>query len=428
MASPHDKSNKKGFYQVKANNKKGYKWGCVKDGPPDPVTGKRNQIRRVGETQKEAEAKVDEAIRKLKEHGIDEKKVKNLPFEQVAWEWLNTYSRGKVKASTVRVREKEIKILLRYIAKVNIDKVTPRMHQKILNDMDDKGYTIKDKNGDLIYKPYTRTTIEGVHVTAGMIYKYAIREKMRLDNPCAGATIPTKKITVEEIENNTIEEKYLEREELFEFLHVVQEHGMEFDLEWFYLLAFSGMRSGELLALKWKDINFETNEIRITKTLYNPQNNMEQYELTPPKTKGSIRTIDIDDSVMKLLKAHKAKQAAVKLANRKQPGYHDQNFVFCRENGYPFIQKNIIIRMSRLIKMTSIKKHATPHIFRHTHISMLAEAEIDINTIMKRVGHDDMKTTMNIYTHVTEKMKKNAAAKIKNTFGNILNLTKTQEM
>jgi integrase len=417
-----------GFKKVKANNKKGYKWECVKDGPPDPVTGKRNQIRRRADSQKEAEAKVDEAIRKLTEHGIDEKKVKHLPFEQVAWEWLHTYKRGKVKASTVRVREKEIKILLRYIAKVNIDKVTPRMHQRILNDMDDKGYTIKDKEGNLINKPYTKTTIEGVHVTAGMIYKYAIKEKMRLDNPCVGAVIPTKKLTVEEIENHTIEEKYLEKEELFEFLKAAKEHGMEFDLERFYLLAFSGMRSGELCALKWSDINFETNEIRITKTLYNPENNMEKYELTPPKTKGSIRTIDMDDDIMKMLKTHKSKQAAVKLANRRTPGYHDQNFIFCRENGYPFIQKNIIIRMHRLIKLTSIKKHATPHIFRHTHISMLAEAGIDINTIMKRVGHDDMKTTMNIYTHVTEKMKKNAADKIKNHFGNILNLTKTQEM
>lgn len=65
--------------------------------------------------------------------------------------------------------------------------------------------------------------------------------------------------------------------------------------------------------------------------------------------------------------------------------------------------------MNRLLRMTSIKKHATPHIFRHTHISMLAEAGVYLTTIMKRVGHDDQETTLNIYTHVTEKMKKNAS-------------------
>ncbi|AGK51992.1 tyrosine-type recombinase/integrase [Bacillus sp. 1NLA3E] len=403
------------FRKIDSNNKQGYKWVCVKDGPPDPVTGKRNQIPRRGDTKKEAEAKVDEAIRKLTDHGIDDKKIKNLPFEKVALEWLNTYSRGKVKASTVRVREKEIKILLRYIAKVNIDKVSPRMHQNILNDLDDK--------------EYAKTTIEGVHVTANMIFNFAIKEKMRRDNPCTGSVIPVKKLTVEDIENNTIEEKYLEKDELSEFLSTAHQYGLLMDMEIFYLLAFSGMRSGELCALKWTDVDFETNEIRITKTLYNPDNNMHKYELTPPKTKGSIRTFDIDDSIIDLLKAHKKNQAKIKMANRhKYPDYHDKNFIFCRENGYPFIQKNIIIRMNRLLKKTSIQKNATPHIFRHSHISMLAEAGIDINTIMKRVGHDDMKTTMKIYTHITDKMKKNATEKIKNHFGSILNLAKSQEM
>ncbi|KUP31878.1 hypothetical protein AU385_13925 [Bacillus halotolerans] len=57
-----------------------------------------------------------------------------------------------------------------------------------------------------------------------------------------------------------------------------------------------------------------------------------------------------------------------------------------------------------------------------THISMLTEARVDITTIMKRVGHDDMKTTMRIYTHVTEKMKEDASQKVQKTFGNILNI------
>jgi site-specific recombinase XerD len=110
----------------------------------------------------------------------------------------------KSEKSTVRVREKEIRILLRYIVKVNIDKVTSRMHQNILIELDNK--------------EYAKTTIDGVHVTAGMIFKYAIKEKMRKDNPCVGAVVPVKKLTVEDIENNTIEEKYLEKDEIAEFL------------------------------------------------------------------------------------------------------------------------------------------------------------------------------------------------------------------
>lgn len=82
--------------------------------------------------------------------------------------------------------------------------------------------------------------------------------------------------------------------------------------------------------------------------------------------------------------------------------YHDGNFVFCRANGYPYVQKNINERMDRLLTYTSIKKSATPHIFRHTHISMLTEAGVDLSTIMERVGHDDAQTTLKIYTHVTK--------------------------
>ncbi|MGG4013147.1 tyrosine-type recombinase/integrase [Bacillus smithii] len=75
-----------------------------------------------------------------------------------------------------------------------------------------------------------------------------------------------------------------------------------------------------------------------------------------------------------------------------------------------------------------MKKHATPHIFRYTHISVLAEAGVDLPTIMKHVGHDDKETVMKIYMHVTEKMKKNASERIKIHFRSVLNITNSQKM
>jgi hypothetical protein len=62
------------FMKIAANNKQGYMWICIKDFLPDPVTGKRNQIKRRGETKKEAEARVDDAINSLKDDGIDARK------------------------------------------------------------------------------------------------------------------------------------------------------------------------------------------------------------------------------------------------------------------------------------------------------------------------------------------------------------------
>ncbi|MFC0525818.1 tyrosine-type recombinase/integrase [Pontibacillus salicampi] len=382
------------------------KWVCVEEGPKDPVTGKRKQIARRADTKKEAKKRVNDALRTLEDDGINENAGKKITFDAVGADWLEVYSKTGVKNSTIRIRKKEINILNRFMAKAPINQISHAAYQKIINQLG---------------PDYARTTVQGVNTTANMIFKHAIKNKLIRDNPGRDVIVPKKRRTVEEIEKEEIEEKYLERSELEEFLQEVNKYGLELDKERFYLLAFSGMRSGELCALKWSDITFSKNQVRITKTLYNENNNMKSYELTPPKTEGSIRTIELEDEVIKLLQEHKKRQQKLKMKYRHTlEEYHDENFVFCRPNGYPFAPKNIVVRMERLLEKTSIEKHATPHIFRHTHISMMAEAGIDLATVMKRVGHEDTKTTMKIYTHVTNKMKEDASDKVRNLYGNVL--------
>lgn len=398
------------YKKVKANNKQGYKWVCTLDAPPDPVSGKRNQISRRGDSQKEALARAQKIVDDLTIHGVDTKKVKNQTFEQVKDEWLEDYVKtSNVKERTVVLRKDQIKVILRYYAKVAITKLTHKHHQNMLNDLFDQGYS--------------QSTIHGVDVTAKMIMKYAVKHKKRVDNPFIETVIPVKLLTVEEIENDPIVEKFLEKHELAEFLLAVKEHGEPMDIEIFHLLAFSGLRSGELCALKETDFFFETNELRVTKTLYNPKNNMRVYKLTPPKTKKSIRKFDVIENVMLGIESHIERMRSQRTAAKKHfDDYHDERFVFSRENGYPLLPPTIHNRMKKILKHTSIKKKATPHIFRHTHVSMLAEAEVDLKTIMDRVGHDDAKTTLKIYTHVTKDMKKNATEKIMKHYSNILQI------
>lgn len=404
------------FTKIPSNNKQGYKWVCVKDGPPDPVTGKRKQIARRGDTKKEAEGRVDKALKKLVKTTHDEKMIKNLKFEEVAKDWLEVYARTGVKKASVRVRSKEIKLLNKYIAKMGIADITTRKYQSILND--------------LFNKEYAKTTISGVHGAAGMIFKYAIMEKYREDNPCVGAVIPEKTKTIEDIERDSIENEYLNREELAEFLDAVIKHGIKEDKEIFYTLAFTGMRSGELCALMEDVLNFKENKIKIIRNMYNPDNNMRKYELTTPKTDASIREFVLEEEIMILLKNLSRKNMKLKmLAREVEDDICKDNFVFCRPNGYPYIQKTILNRMSRILAKTSITKPATPHIFRHTHVSMLAEAGVDLPTIMQKVGHEDMDTTLKIYLHVTEKMKQAATQKVQHTYSDLLNLIpKAQEM
>lgn len=383
------------------------RWICIEDGPKDPATGKRKQIRRRGKTKKEAKKKIEDEIRKIEIDGLTSKKRRTLSFEQVSAEWLKTYEASGNKRSSVRIKEKDLKVLNRYMAKTPIDKITHSMYQKFLNDLPNH---------------YALNSIKSINTTANMVFKYAIRDKLIKDNPRTDAIIPKKKKTIEEVRENPIEGKYLDHDELNQFFSVLHNHALTLDIERFYTLAFSGMRPGELCALQKPDLDFTNQSISIYKTLYAESNNMREYTLTPPKTTGSVRVIDMETPIMELLKKLCKENDKRNLKLRTvYEDFHDKDFVFSRPNGYPFITKNVLDRMDRLIAMTNIKKRATPHIFRHTHISMLTEAGVDIATIMQRVGHEDVATTMQVYTHVTNKMKKDAPAKVNNLYGNIFN-------
>jgi integrase len=98
------------------------------------------------------------------------------------------------------------------------------------------------------------------------------------------------------------------------------------DYSTFLTLSYTGIRVGELVALQWKDIDFEKKCIRIIKTYYNPRNNTVHYILVTPKTTGSVRTIVVEDDVIEALKFHKKEQDKIK--NRIGDSYTDNDFVF----------------------------------------------------------------------------------------------------
>jgi integrase len=144
----------------------------------------------------------------------------------------------------------------------------------------------------------------------------------------------------------------------------------------------------------------------------NPNNNTLQYSLGTPKTVGSARTIVVEEDVIQALKDLKASQERTKM--RLGDAYVDQNFVFAkteRHPGYPILIKTVENRMARLLKLAGLNETLTPHSLRHTHTSLLAEAEVVLEDIMERLGHTEDDTTRIIYRHVTKEMKKKASHK-----------------
>lgn len=374
----------------------GAKWSFRLDAGINPKTGKRKQIERGGfKTKAEAEAAAAKLYAELTDGTYVEES--DITFEEFAKEWLSEY-KTTVKTSTIRVRKHEIARLMDYFAKLKMRSITRKKYQDALNDLKKRGYA--------------DNTIEGAHGTGRMIFKKAVEWGMIKVDPTEYAYVPKSQKTVEELEQEKEVPNYLEKEELALFLRTAKDKGLEQDYPIFLTLAYTGMRVGELCALKWSDIDFAEQTISITKTYYNPNNNTKKYKLLPPKTKESKRTIDVDPAVLDELEKHRATQNKVRM--RKRDTYHDKDFVFAdikRYPGYPVYIKKIENRMARLLKLAGLDESLTPHSLRHTHTSLLAEARVNLETIMERLGHKDDETTRHVYLHVTKSQKKEASQK-----------------
>lgn len=280
------------------------------------------------------------------------------------------------------------------------------MYQSTLNDLKDNGLG--------------RSTLEGVHTTAKMIFKMAENKKMLRFNPTLNAYIKKDEQVIVETDKEELP-NFFEKEQLALFLKTAREKGLFMDEVIFITLAYTGMRVGELVALKWSNIDFKKRVIHITKTYKNEENNTRKFQLEPPKTKKSRRKIVVSQLVVNTLL--KYKEAQDKLIKHLGSSYHDQGFVFANVNrypGYPVLLKFVGNRMSRLLKETNLNQELTPHSLRHTHTSLLAEAGVGIQEIMDRLGHQDDEVTMKVYLHVTETMKSEASDKFSNLMDELI--------
>lgn len=377
--------------------KRGKTYTYVIDLGRDPITNKRRQKSKGGfKTKKECQA----AMAKIQTEYNEETYVNEseITLKQCVERWLNIYeSTGKVKISTVRVRKHETNNLLLYFKDVKLKDITPSMYQDFLIELSNK---------------FAERTLKGIHSTARMVFKKAMEWRYIKSDPTQYAVVPSKPKTVEDLENENEIPKYYDREELIKFLETAKGDDNYQTYPIFLLLAYTGMRVGELCALKWKDINFDTNEIRIYKTYYNPTNHGTNYTLLTPKTATSVRTILVDEIVIKELRRFKAQQNELIL---KIPSWHSKEDPFAftkilKNPGYPETPKQIGLKMNQLVKKSGLER-LTPHGLRHTHTTLMAQAGVGLEEIMERLGHKDDSITRNIYLHITKDMKKEASQK-----------------
>ncbi|GGC97390.1 site-specific integrase [Thalassobacillus devorans] len=387
--------------------KRGNKWYCQIYLGRDPITGKKKFSSKGGfKTKKEAQLAAAEIEKEVYENTYV--KEQDTTFQYFSLEWIKIYSES-AKISSVRNRKHNLDHLNRFFGHKKIKDISRKQYQAMLTSLYKEGYAFN--------------TLDGIHSTGRMVFKKAVEFNIIKNSPCEFAKIPRKVETVEEVENNKEEIKFMEKPELIRFLTAAKEDGIDKDFPMFLTLAYSGLRVGELMALKWTDIDMSRETLRVTKTYYNPSNRTKEYQLLTPKTKGSIRTIKLDPDVITVLKKHKEHQN--KLIEKSSGSYNQLDFVFAKEinnPGYPEFLKTVNTRMQRLLKLSGIDKNLTPHSLRHTHTSLLIEAGVGIKEIQQRLGHGDINTTMNIYAHITENMEEKASQKFSELMRGSLNL------
>ena len=322
-------------------------------------------------------------------------------FKQVADDWLKQYA-NDVKVSSVRARKKAIQHAIERFNTKPIQTIKKHDYQRFVDDMSAQ---------------YSKNYVDSIVASTNMIFKYAYDMRLIKAMPSDGIKRPKKKVSVEELEDIEIHKKFLEKDELFQFLEVAKyHHSPQNSFEIFTTLAYTGMRAGELLALKWSDIDFENNTISITKTYYNPNNNKKHYQILTPKTESSIGKISVDPHVIQLLKDYKIYVQDT----WKNELYVDNNFVFTDLNGYPLVIKKPSTWIQAIMKKTDItNKHISTHSFRHTHCALLIEAGVHIKEIQERLRHKDINTTMNIYAKITNSYKKDASQKFSQLMENV---------
>lgn len=322
-------------------------------------------------------------------------------FKQVADEWLSQYAKD-VKISSVRTRKKAIQHAIECFNTKPIQTIKKHDYQRFVDDMSAQ---------------YSKNYVDSIVASTNMIFKYAYEMRLIKALPSESIKRPKKKVSVEELEDIEIHKKFLEKNELFQFLEVAKyHHSPQNSFEVFTTLAYTGMRAGELLALKWSDIDFENNTISITKTYYNPNNNKKHYQILTPKTESSIGKISVDPHVIQLLKDYKVNVQDT----WKNELYVDNNFVFTDVNGYPLVIKKLSTWIQAIMKKTDItNKHISTHSFRHTHCALLIEAGVHIKEIQERLRHKDINTTMNIYAKITNSYKKDASQKFSKLMENV---------
>ncbi|EJQ91283.1 site-specific integrase [Bacillus toyonensis] len=291
----------------------------------------------------------------------------------------------KVKKQTLNTYRWIVeKHIIPAIGDVELTKLNPMIIQGLYNKLT-KEKALSDEN------------IQKVHTLINDSLKKAERWGLIARNPAALVDRPKavkKEITVWNVE------------EVRQFLKYAKKSGRYYIA--FLLALTTGMRQGEILGLRWKDVDFENGCVRITQTLSSDGKDLLPYT----KTKSGSRTIDLPEETVIALKKH---WLFIRGEREKHRSYKNLDLVVCTEFGTPTHKSNIRRVFKSIIKKADIPKIRF-HDMRHTHATLLLLQGVNPKIVSERLGHADVRITLDTYSHLLPSMQKDTAIK----FGEML--------
>lgn len=340
------------------------------------ITGKKCYRDKSGfKSKKDAQLWIGETLKNISKNGISGKQTKIQTYREL-YELFLEHQRKNTKPSTVAINRRYIELhVLPYIGEMRLNDIKPVFLQKLVYQWHDK------------YKQYAY-----IRKVASQVFKYGVSLEIIDTNPMSKTLIPRPKQTEKKL-------LFWTKQELNTFFEKLEDFGNLKQLTYFRVLAYTGMRKSEALALQWKDIDFINKKISITKTISMDEND-QQYVSNTPKTINSIRTISVDEETIKQLMVWKSMQKESYFQLGINTTNEDQ-FIFTDTQNRLYKPQRVNDWLNYLIDKYELPR-ITPHNLRHTHVSLLLEAGVPIKEVSERVGHKDSKITMEIYAHISE--------------------------
>ena len=344
----------------------------------NPATGKAIYKNVLGKTQAEVKEKLKKAIEETK--GLDVAKAESYTVGQWMDVWYEYYAQIKVRPSSHKTYEGYIKNHIKpNIGSIPLTKLTTldlqRLYQKLLAE--GRVDRLEAQNQP---KGLSPKTVRNINQVISSAMQLAIQQHLIAQDPTDGCALPK----TEHREMQT-----LSADQLAAFLLEARHSGV---FEMYYIELATGLRRGELLGLKWEDIDFDNQTLRVRRQVGRINGEVRE---APLKTKNAYRTISLGTDAIGVLKQQR----------EKQPG---SSYVFPGPTGGPIAPDSVLHMLHRVLDRAGLPEIRF-HDLRHTFATLALQNGVDVKTVSGMLGHFSAGFTLDTYAHVTTAAQRQAA-------------------